>query len=336
MSNTTLTLQSITNLAATHVELMPLAGVGGYANEPALSLCNDTLTDLMASPNAWKFNQNALPVFVTAIYRQSYFFGGSVAFTAAAGGAGIALKTASTPGVVLSGNVVTVNTLEAHNFAIGDTVYMLGNVDAAFNSTYSQTPTGSGYTGGWIIATTPTLTSFTFALVAANTTSGAPGIYNWGWNETATMRDVNSNAPVPRVFQLEAVNNLNKTSAAGQAEKITVVSDNGDGTLKIRLDKPADTRIFAVELIFQAQPPLKTALTDTWTPFPDQYAFVYRQGFLARAYRFINSPRAEVEYQKLQAAIEKALGRDDAESSDQRIYPSQSLMGMSDGTYDEF
>lgn len=334
MSNTTITLQNITNLAATHVELAPLSGVGGYPNEPALSLCNDTLTDLMCSPNAWKFNETVANDFMTSVYRQTYRFGGATAFTSAAGGAGIALKTAGTPGVNRVSNVVTVTTLDPHNFTVGDTVYMLGNVDAAFNSTYSQTPTGSGYSGGWVITATPTTTSFTFTLNGSDTTSGAPGITNWSWTEHATMREVASNAPVPRIWQLDAVNNIALSSSVGQPEKITVVQDNGDGTLSIRLDKCCGTTIFAIGLVYQAQPPVKVALTDSWSPFPDQLAHVYRQGFLYRCYRFLNSPRSEAEYKKLQDAIAKALNKDDAEASNQSVYPFESLMAPE--SYDGF
>src|SRR6266581_4193574 len=98
MSNTTISLQSVSDLARTHAELVQLAGVGGFANEPALSLCNDVITEMFAQPSAWKFNRKEMPIFFTAIYRQDYQFGGAAAFTLEDGGAGIALATASTPG----------------------------------------------------------------------------------------------------------------------------------------------------------------------------------------------------------------------------------------------
>lgn len=333
--NQTITLQNIVDFSSTHVELMPLSGVGGITLEPALSLCNDVLSELICSPNAWKFNSIEMPPFVTSAFRQTYQVSGATAFTSAAGGVGIALV--ATPGISRTGTTVTVTTLQAHNMTIGDTVYMLGNVDAQFNSTYTETPNGSGYTGGWVILTTPTTTTFTFThLTSGTTTSGAPGITDFGWLETATMRALNSSAPRPRIYQLEAVNIVPPVSATSQPSKLCVVSDNGDGTLKMRFDYtcPAGT-FFVVNTVYQATAPIKTLLSQFWGPFPDQYSYVYRQGFLARAYRFINSPKADVEYQKLQVAINKALGRDDAEASDQRLYPSESLMA-SESYYDDF
>jgi hypothetical protein len=211
---------------------------------------------------------------------------------------------------------------------------MFGNVDAAFNSTYAQTPNGSGYSGGWTIASTPTTTSFTFALTAGNTTSGAPGITNWAWTEGATMREVNSSQPVPRIWSLEAVANLPLISACGQASKVDVVADNGDGTLTIRLDKVAPTSIFAVGLIFQGRPPVLASLASTWAPFPDRFRFVIDQAFLARAYRYMSSPKTPSEYAVSEQFIQKALQGNDVEASDRRIYPERALMAM-DGLYDE-
>jgi hypothetical protein len=334
--NQTITLQNVVDFSSTHVELMPLSGVGGFTSEPALSLCNDVLSELCVYPNSWKFNEIEMPPFVTAPYRQDYQFGGATAFTSAAGGAGIARSNASTPGVSRTGTTVTVTTLEDHNFAVGDTVYMLGNADTQFNSTYSQTPTGSSYTGGWVITATPTTRSFQFTHVTSGTTtSGAPGILDWGWLESASMRALNSTAPLPRIFQVEGVNRLAVVSLTGQPEKMCIVTDNGDGTVKIRFDKACPTTFFVVNAVYQAHAPTKTALSQFWGPFPDHLSFVYRQGFLARAYRYINSPKADAEYQKLQIAINKAMGFDDAEASDQRLYPEAPLMAM-ESYYDDF
>lgn len=338
MSNTTITLQKIVSFAQIHVELLPLTGVGGFTNEPALSICNDVLSELIAKPNAWKFNRVEMPFFVTAPFRQDYQFGGATAFNQN-GGAGIALKTASTPGVVRTGTTVVVTTLEPHNFNIGDTVYMFGNVDAPFNSVFTQTPSSSAYSGGWVL-TGVTQFTFTFThLTSGNTNSGAPGITNFGWLESATMSLINTASPLPSVWVLEAVNNIQPTSITGLSKKVCVLVDNGDGTLKIRFQYAPGTIMFAVNLVYQGQAPLKSALTGAgtgdWSPFPDRFQFVYRQMFMAHAYRYVNSPKADTEYQKAQIAINNALGADDAEQSDQRIYPEQSLMSMTDG-YDEF
>src|SRR4051794_41888802 len=107
MSNSTITLLSVVNLASTHLDLLPLANVGGYTNEPALSLCNDTLSDLLLSPNDWKFNRVEMPMFVTCPNRQDYQFGGACAFTLGSTSTGAGIALASTPGINESGTTVT-------------------------------------------------------------------------------------------------------------------------------------------------------------------------------------------------------------------------------------
>jgi hypothetical protein len=285
------------------------------------------MSDLIADPQAWKFNRQEMSLVVTTPNQQDYQFGGAVIFSTQQGH-GIALKTAATPGVSQTAFTVTVTTLEPHTFNVGDTVFMLGNVDAAFNSTYSQGPNSSGYSGGWTVVTsTPATNSLTLTFAnSTTTTSGAPGIVNFQWLESGTMREINSTAPIPRMWGITGVNDIHPSSLVSIPTKAAVMTDNGDGTLKIRFQYAPGSVIYGVSLVYQAQPPLKVALTDTWTPFPDRLAYVYRQMFLARAYRYLNSPRSEVEYQKAQQAVAKALGVDDAEESDQYVYPSEGLM----------
>lgn len=336
-NNTTITLQSIVSLASIHVELMPLSGVGGVTSEPALSLCNDTLQELIANPSAWKFNRAEMPIFITCPNKQDYQYGGASSFSTTQGWA---IDLASNNALTESAGTVTVKTLEAHNYAIGDTVYLVGLVLAsdgvtpsAYNAVFTQTSSSSGWTGGVVITGVATK-SFTFA-GSTSETSGAPGITDFGWLESGTMREINSAAPIPRTWQLNGVNDIHPSSLVTGPTKVCVLTDNGDGTLKIRFEYVPGTVIYSCALIYQRKAPLKTLLSQFWDPFPDQYSFVYRQMFLAHAYRYVDSPKADAEFQKAEMKIAKALGRDDAEESDQYLYPESSLIQNTWG-YDSF
>jgi hypothetical protein len=329
MSNSTITLLSIVNLASTHLDLLPLTNVGGYQNEPALSLCNDALSDLMMSPNDWKFNRVEMPMFVTSANRQDYQFGGATAFTlgSTSCGSGIALASASTPGVTESGTTVTVTTLEPHRFSVNDTVYMKGNTVAAYNSTFTDTGAQTSWSGGWTITAVPTTTSFTFTHASSGLgNSGAPGITNYGWVSSASMVEMNNNSSPQNIRQLTTYRELPVFSRVASPDKVAVIKDNGDGTLKIRLQWVPGSTVWGVNLVYQASAPLKTSLANTWAPFPDSYSAVLRQAFLYRAYRYINSPRAEVEYQKVQQEIAKAQGDDDAEQTAVYITPEEPFL----------
>lgn len=324
--SSTVTIQQVVNFAATQAELVPLSGVGGFSNEPALSLANDTIASILhATP--WKFNRVEMGPLVTTPFKQDYDFAGAVAWTETGG---VAIGLASGNAITESSFTVTVNTLNSqpHNFTVGQTVYMTGNTVAAYNSTFSSTPSASGWSGGWTITAVPTTTSFQFTHASSGlSNSGAAGITNFGWLESGTFVDVRDTSPSQGVYYLKAVRTLQPTSSTSLPGKVCVLSASSTGVLKIRfIGVPGQP--WMVTLVYQAAAPLKTALSDTWSPFPDEYAYAYRQMFLAHAYRHINSKRSEIEYQKALQMIANARQDDDSEMSDENMAPAGgSLMG---------
>lgn len=309
---------------------MPLASVGGFNNEPALSLANDTVAEILAEPRAWKFNRATLNLFVPHMNRQDSLFAGACAFTLSSsgnlGGVGIALKSKN--GITTTGfpGTVTVNTLDAHDFNVGDTVYMTGNADAVYNSTNSITPSASQWTGGWVITAVPTSTSFQFAATAGQTiASGAPGVTNWGWGEYATMSNQQEDSSPRSVRFLEVEKKLQPISYVGIPNKIAV-TDNEDATLTIRTADVTGAGPWGISLVYQEKAVPLADLTKTF-PIPDEYAFVVRQVFLAKAFDYFGSGRAQLADQKAQRAILKALAREDSEGDDAHFVPTESLMG---------
>lgn len=333
MSNSTITLQSIINLCATHADLLPLSGVGGYTNEPALSLCNDALSEIITLDRDWKWNRNELPTLITCANKQDYLFGGASAFTLGAGSTGVGIGLSSNSAITVSAGVVTVNTLEAHRFSVGDTVYLTGvtmttGTSTKYNSTFTDNGTTSAWSGGWVI-TAVTSTSFSFTATSGQNNSdvgGSPGITNFGWATSASMVEMNNNSSPQNVKHIKAVREINPWSKVGDPEKVCILKDNGDGTLKIRFYYVPGTTIWGVNIVYQAKAPLKVALTDTWSPIPDQDSAMTRQALIYRMYRYLNSPRAEVEYQKLQAEMNRMLGADNAEENNVYLVPEDTLV----------
>lgn len=323
----TVSLQSVVNLCQTHVDLMPLASVGGFSQEPALSLANDTLQELCSKPYDWKFNSAETGLLATHPYRQDYLFAGASAFVIGQSSAGIGLADGAA--ITMNGNEVTVKCLQPHGFTVGQTVYMSGNTLDVYNSTRVDSAAG-GWTGGWVItdASDPKVFKFNHTL-SNQSPSGAPGITDFGWLESAVMYDTASTEAAPYQWEVEAIRTQKKTNAVGRPRKVSVQSVTA-GIALVRFSHIGTGTIYAVTLRYQKKPPLKTDLTQTWAPFPDELGFVYRQMFLARCYRYLDKPRADNEEMKAQTAILKALGRDDVEESDQYVAPERSLM---DGDY---
>lgn len=329
MANSTLTLQSIVNLAQTHADMLPLSGVGGFANEPALSLCNDVLQELLSAPYGWKFNRQEMGLLVTAPNKQDYKFAGATAFTLGSTSSGAAIELSSNNAITVTAGVVTVKTIEAHRFSVNDVVYMTGNANANYNSTLTDNGTTASWSGGWTV-TAVTSTSFSFAATAGQTNgdvTGASGITDFGWLESGTLVEMNNTQSPQNIHPVEAVSEIQPTGRSGpKPEHVCVIEDLGTGVIRIRFRYVPSTTIWGASLVYQKKAPLKVALTDTWSPFPDEYAYVLRQMFLARAYRYQNNPRSEVEQQKAQQAIMKALGQADREQSDIHVVPSESLL----------
>jgi hypothetical protein len=336
------TFQSVVNFCSTQIDLLPLSGVGGYANEPALSICNDALADLLTAENNWKINRRDYPNFlVTAPFKQDYIWGGSSAFTLGATNQGWAIALASNSGITVSAGVVTVNTIEPHGFKVSDTVFLNGVVAKAgngadptkYNAVLTTNSVGTSWSGGFTI-TAVTSTSFSFAAVAGQNNTdilGAPGITDFGWMQESYMyMMIDTSAPYYNRL-LYAKRQLPLSRIVDNPSSIAALHDNNDGTIVFRFYYCPGTITWGAKLTYQMAAPISTALTSTWAPFPDHYAPLYRQAVVYRMYRYLNSPRAADEYKKLQLEISKASGYDDNEQTDVTLQPANPL--LDDGLY---
>ena len=321
-----ITVQTVVNLASTHLELLPLSGVGGFSNEPALSLANDVLQTILAQPLDWRFNRAEMNMLVTSPNRQDYLFAGATIFSLGGSSQGAGIDLATNNALTISGSTVTIITLEQYNGSVGDVCYIRGT-GSNYDSTFTQN--GSSSTFGGKTYTITAINGLTItATVAGGTptgTSGSAGISDFGWLAAGTMVAINNNNAILPTRHLEAVRTIQPYSTANNPEKVCVITDLGTGVLKIRFFPVPGTNVWGVNLVYQKKAPLITTLAGTWTPIPDELSYVYRQGFLARGYRYLNSPRADVEEAKLDKAIAKALGADEREVADVRLYPEIGL-----------
>jgi hypothetical protein len=224
--NSTITLQSVVDYARTFTKLVPIVGVGGFSNEPALTICNDVIQDILSFPYNWKWNRSSAPSFNTVDKQQDY----------------------------------------------------------------------------------------------------SAAISDFGWLENATIEfTASTDTPKPRA-DIEVVRNLPRMSTIGDPLKLCMAEDDGT-TVVWRVSPVPGSAIWTVYPIYQRRAPIKTALTDTWAPIPDELAFVYRQGFLAHAYKHLGEMQvAQFEYQKFERQIRKALGLKDAEQTNEGFYPEVPIM----------
>lgn len=345
-------LQTTINYATTHTDLLPLTGVGGITDEPGLSICNEAASEIINDENDWKFNSTELcsPLGLTQgtgqpliVYqsKQDYLFAGASAFTmniTPSGGStgvqssGASIDLASNNAVTVTAGVVTVNTLEPHRFAVGNTVFLFGLTAttgnaAKYNSTFTDNGNQTAWAGGYVL-TAVTAKGFSFAAIAGQNNGdvlGAPGISNLLWLTAGTMMELNNNSSPMNVRQLAAMRNLKSWAKMADPEQVAVMQDLGTGVLLVRMLYTPAAVTWIVNLIYQQKPTLYSSLNQFWG-IPDQYAMLINQAVMYRAYRYIRSTEADNEYKKLQAMIAEAKGADQAEQSNVFLEPLESLV----------
>ena len=138
--------------------------------------------------------------------------------------------------VNISTSVVTVQTLQQHPFVVGQTVFMTGNTVAAYNSAWTYQPQAqtSSWTGGWVITAVPDAFHFQFqATFGQSVPSGAPGITNWGWGESAYLFDIKSGSFPQPTWKIELVDRLTTSYFCSDPSQVAMVQDLANGVLKV-------------------------------------------------------------------------------------------------------
>lgn len=324
------TIQKTVDYARSIAKMIPLVDIGGNLNEPAITFANNTLKEMLSPPYAWKFNNVAMEIIPSFPYRIDYLFAGASALVPAKGGAGICLKTDS--GITATGTTITVNTLQDHPFAVGDTVFMYGNSDDAYNSTMGTSAAGSfSYSNGWVITVVPSTKQFVFthSLLGLGT-SGAPGVFDFRWLASATRVDLNTTSALRGTVPMRPNKSLSPAFTSGCPSRICMLQDFGNGILQFRVDV-APIAPFGFYGVYQKKAPTKQSLGQDWSPVPDEFVDVCDQGFLAEAFRANNDPRAEFERQKFEQMIAKAVLLDAVEPVEKYIVPQRSIGGGASG-----
>lgn len=85
--------------------------------------------------------------------------------------------------------------------------------------------------------------------------------------------------------------------------------------------------------VYQRKPPIITSLQQTLYPIPDEYAYLFRQGFIAFCKEHAGTKDARDAYVKWEEMVMNALRSGDREREDASFYPSESIMTGSTWRY---
>jgi hypothetical protein len=152
------------------------------------------------------------------------------------------------------------------------------------------------------------------ALMAANmvlgTILGPP--FKWRWNRATFQFDLNIGVTDYELFLVPAdfgfmemqwiqdasVKNYQLTGATALAmetnqsrpTRIATEFDDNTGNITFRVADSPDAA-YTVSLDYQKKAPLMTSPASTWAPVPDEFAYIFNEGFLARMSLLVNDAR---------------------------------------------
>jgi hypothetical protein len=303
-----------------------LVNVGGIPNQPALELCNNTLQRLLSAPYAWRFNKYSILPFTTIAYQQDYLVSGCNAFCKGRYAVHLnAVNSTNGAGLTESGTTVTAlfndfaptGLLSGTSPNVGDTIIINGAAQSGYNITAT-------------ITAIPTPTSFQFQAVAGLASDGGQGINNPGisWLEHVSLTDFQSSSTVIPVHDGEIAASLFMESIqqppfkfANQIEKMFTGNNMTVVTPLIRAWPVPSSQIWGVYLFYQGKAPLKTDLSQTWAPFPDELSYCLTSNLRAEALDWWEDPRAVNALLKGQQDILRALGTKDQEPRSEAFFP---------------
>ena len=251
MPLSTLTLQTSVDYASIFTRLNPLSGVGGIANQPAITIGNVIRQQLLGPPFAWRWNRSQT-AFLAMIGVQDY---------------NITHWQAST--VVYVGQIILDSNGNQQTVTVGGT-------------TAASAPTWNATTGG---ATTEVggVTWITNGTI--DTTQQYVPFQSFGWLEKAVMIDAGGNA-----HELDVQLNIGKNDTQNQPFIISPVIEVNDGSVVFRIQPPPE-QAYTVYLTWQRSASLFTSLGDPWYPIPDYFSYIYNQGYLAKTYEYLSDER---------------------------------------------
>lgn len=151
----------------------------------------------------------------------------------------------------------------------------------------------------------------------ANTQDYSVAVSDFGFVETASVL-ANQSPPAPTYEVIQYRNILGQGGTdTSRPTSIAAQLDDNAGNITFRL-LPVPDAVYTVNITYQKKATLFpfTGTTSTWAPIPDEYQFVYQQGFLAMTFLYWDDPRWQVEVPRfLSSLVGISEGLDDTQKN---------------------
>ncbi len=325
MGISTYTLQNVVDATRVFPDLEPVFPVGGFSQEPALTIANHVMQRFLAQNMDWKFNRAIIAPRLTVPLQQDY-----VTNVTNLGwmeqGWRVDINNTTKPKPIFGMEAVRDLAQTAYqgnpfNLSwIPNSLAIMGTWKAltSYPCGYGQSFTNPSPIQQFIDANGNILFIDSSSLnLSINTPGfGAPDFVAPG-------------APYGTsgaVQPLLAASSPAGTTVVDGSVTWTVADPNGIAVRLVPLPATSGIAWFVVP-VYQKKPPKFISLQALLDPIPDEYYYLFHQGFLARAYQHADKKNANEVYVQWEEALMTALRSADREREDASFYPTQGLTG---------
>lgn len=329
--SSTITVQETVNWAKAFPECNPVLGTSGFTQQPGLTFANDAMQKILAQGMNWKWNRAYIPAFLTVALQQDY----PTQITDVSW-----LETCRM--IDINNSTNNGNTAPKPMFALETVrdlpltatqanpfnICFVPNNQATFGTWQPNYKVLCGY--GQSMTPIQAIQSFVDAngniLYIDSTVMGlnlqSPGFVNG----PVPLPTPNPYGTTGSVQPLLPANAPPGTTVLDGSVNWTVAPPNGY-CIRVFPLPPLSGLCWLIWPVYQRKAPKIVTLQQTISPIPDEYAYLFRSGFLAYCYDHARSAKAGAQYAKWEEQIMTALKAGDRETEDWTMYPSTGLMG---------
>jgi hypothetical protein len=326
VGNSSITLQKMMDSVSAIGDLNPIFNnAGGFAAEPALTIANDVMSELLSWRFPWKWNQIAAPPFPLTSYQQDY----ATAMTQIGwlqNGLRIDINNSMYPPPTWPIYVV-------RNLAMSN---VMGGFPYQVCWFYNRDLQQGIWPGPGVIYIEP---------IGANTApQNASTDINDVYGNILVLSAYGTTGPTPPVAVYPPTDPLDPNSPpdydadiAGQVIQDgsctwTVMDPDAQG-FRFNPMPPASGQVWLVRLWAQRKAVPFLTMQQKLDPIPDDQAKWFRDGCVAYAHRYSTSPAVKARYTQMRmewlGAIELETKQNDREDENKGFFPDRSAMAPS-------
>lgn len=330
MGNSTVKISDILGHAKTFPDIAPILQMtaGGASLQPALSICNDVLTEMCAQVFNWRWNRMKLPLFYTNSYQQDYA-ANNVNLGWLENGVLIDINNSALPKPIWPIEVVKDLPMTSAQYGIPGQVSWLPNDQLQYGVWPGASVTITSPIGVTVTPANPIL-----QIQDANGNFWAVTTYG----VTGTVQPTWNTAPV---YPTQSKPSQAATTQTDGSVVWTAINPKGQG-IRCNPIPPQTGVVYQFNLFAQYRPfafsnGLFTGFNQTLEPIPDDFVKYFKDGFVALAYGHSTDKalrgKAQDQYNLWRKSLMDAKSAGDRERENFSFYPSRGVVEPSAGGY---